>query len=319
MSTTAGAPTPAGPHWASIGESTFVLGIRVLWAIHRLLGRLPFLLCLYPVVLWYWATHRLAREASLQYLGRLQAATGALGRPPRLMDSMRHFLSFADTLMDKLLAISGRYDLSRVQVQGRELLREQAASGRGALIVTAHVGCLELCRALAERDGGGFALTVLVHTAHAQRFNRLLQRLDPHSRVRLLQVTEVDASTAVMLDECIERGELVAIVGDRVPVTLSKTVTVPFLGQDAPFPLGAYVLASLLRCPLFFMGCVRVRTGHLVRFERLAGQVTLPRGKRDAALRELAGAYVQQLESMVTLSPFDWFNFFPFWDQAHGQ
>jgi len=305
-------------HWASIGENTFVAGIRVLWAVHRVLGRLPFRLCLYPVVLGYWLASGLARRSSLQYLQRMEAAHGVLGHAPGWRDTLRHFFSFAETLLDKLLAISGRYRFEQVRVEGRELLQAQARSGRGALIVTAHVGCLELCRALGEQDGG-FGLTVLVHTLHAQRFNALLQRLDPGSKVRLLQVTEVDASTAVLLQECIERGELVAIVGDRVPVRHSKTVSVPFLGVEAPFPVGAYVLAALLRCPLFFMGCVRQPGGHLVRFEQLAEAVTLPRKDREAALRSLAVAYVQRLEALVLRSPFDWFNFFPFWDQAHGR
>jgi predicted LPLAT superfamily acyltransferase len=308
----------AAAHWASIGESTFVAGIRVLWAVHRVLGRLPFRLCLYPVVFCYWLGSGLARRASLQYLQRIEAAHGVLGYQPTWRDTLRHFLSFAETLLDKLLAISGRYRFDRVQVEGRELLQAQRQSGRGALLVTAHVGCLELCRVLGEKDGD-FGLTVLVHTLHAQRFNALLQRLDPGSRVRLLQVTEVDASTAVMLQQCIERGELVAIVGDRVPVRESKTVTVPFLGVDAPFPVGAYVLAALLRCPLFFMGCVRQGAGHLVRFERLADSVSLPRKDREGALRALALGYVQRLEALVMRSPFDWFNFFPFWDQAHGR
>jgi predicted LPLAT superfamily acyltransferase len=305
-------------HWASIGETTFVAGIRVLWVVHRVLGRLPFRLCLWPVVLVYWVCSGSARRASLQYLQRIEAAHHVLGRKPGWRDTLRHFLSFGETLLDKLLAISGRYRFERLQVEGREALQAQVRSGRGALIVTAHVGCLELCRALADRDGQGFALTVLVHTLHAQRFNRLLQRLDPGSGVRLRQVTEVDASTAVTLAECIERGELVAIVGDRVPVRASKTVTLPFLGAEAPFPVGAYVLASLLKCPLFFMGCVRDGEGHLVRFERLAEQVTLPRAQRDGAIRVLATAYVQRLEALLRRSPFDWFNFFAFWDQAHG-
>jgi predicted LPLAT superfamily acyltransferase len=305
-------------HWASLGETTFVAGIRLLWAVHRVLGRLPFRLCLWPVAFVYWACGGGARRASLQYLQRIERTHHVLGRAPNAFDTLRHFVSFGETLLDKLLAISGRYGFDRVQVEGREALQAQLRSGRGAMIVTAHVGCLELCRALAERDGQDLALTVLVHTLHAQRFNRLLQRLDPAGRVRLLQVSEVDASTAVTLADCIERGELVAIVGDRVPVRASKTVSLPFLGVEAPFPVGAYVLASLLKCPLFFMGCVRQGRSHLVRFERLAEQVTLPRAQREGALRAIAMTYVQRLEALLQRAPFDWFNFFAFWDQAHG-
>jgi predicted LPLAT superfamily acyltransferase len=302
-------------HWASLSENTFVAGTWLLWGVYRVFGRALFRVCLYPVVACYWVANPSARAASLQYLQRVQVAYGVIGHAPGWRDTLRHLFSFADTLLDKLLAISARYPFERVRCEGLDAVRQTLDGGRGAIIVTAHVGCLELCRALA-REHGEIALTVLVHTVHAERFNRILQRLDPGSRVRLLQVTEVSAATAVLLRDSIERGELVAIVGDRVPVHPSKTTTLPFLGVDAPLPVGAYVLAALLQCPLIFMACVREGAGHVVVCERLADKVELPRGRRDEALREMAQRYVRSLEAIVRRAPFDWFNFFPFWDQG---
>jgi len=302
-------------HWATLGENTFVAGTWLLWGVYRVFGRALFRLCLYPVVVWYWAASPVARAASLEYLQRVQAFHGVIGHTPGWRDTLRHFLSFAETLLDKLLAISGRYPFERVRLEGADAVRSTMASGLGAVIVTAHVGCLELCRALADRDGG-FALTILVHTAHAEKFNRVLQRLDPGSRVRLLQVSEVGAATAVLLSDCIERGELVAIVGDRVPVRTNRTTTLPFLGVDAQLPVGAYVLAALLQCPLFFMGCVREGAGHVMVYEQLADRVELPRGRRDEAVHKVAQCYARSLEALVRRAPFEWFNFFPFWDQG---
>jgi predicted LPLAT superfamily acyltransferase len=307
--------TPSARHWASLGENTFVAGTWLLWGVYRVFGRALFRVCLFPVVVWYWAASPRARAASLEYLQRVQAVYGVIGHAPGWRDTLRHFLSFAETLLDKLLAISGRYPFQRVRLEGADAVLRTMASGRGALIVTAHVGCLELCRAFADRDGR-FALTVLVHTAHAERFNRILQRLDPGSRVRLMQVSEVGAATAVLLSDCIARGELVAIVGDRVPVHTDRTTTLPFLGVDAQLPIGAYVLAALLQCPLFFMGCVREAGGHVMVYEHLADRVELPRGHRDEALREMAQRYARSLEAIVRRAPFEWFNFFPFWDQG---
>ena len=43
-----------GQHWAEIGESTSVGGILLLCAVHRWLGRWPFRVCVYPVVLVHW-------------------------------------------------------------------------------------------------------------------------------------------------------------------------------------------------------------------------------------------------------------------------
>jgi predicted LPLAT superfamily acyltransferase len=301
-------------HWAEIGESTFAAGIWILYGVHRVLGRFPLRVLLYPVVLYYWLTQPVARRASLEYLQRMQQAHAAIGAPPGRRHSLRHFRSFAETIVDKTLAFSGRYRFEGVRFTGREAMDALIARGQGAILMTAHMGCLELCQASAGRQPG-LKLTVLVHTRHAERFNRVLRRLNPDCPVKLLQVTEVDAATAVMLAGRVAAGEFVAIAGDRVPVTASKTARAMFLGHEAPFPVGAYVLASLIKCPLFLLGCVRTSQGHLVHFEQLAERIDLPRAQRAEILAHLAALFARRVEALLVRSPYDWFNFFPFWAQ----
>jgi len=306
------------PHWAEIGESGFVCGIWLLFWVHRVFGRWPFRLCLYPIVFLHWYGKPALRRASRQYLRRLEGATGALGHPPGIRDGLRHVGLFAETMLDKLLAVSGSYPFAQVKVEGRELIREAQPDGRGAVIVTAHTGCLELCRVLGENKAG-IKLNVLVHTRHAEQFNRVLRRLNPDNDLNLMEVSEVGPATAVLLAEKVEAGEYVAIAGDRVPVFASQTVAVDFLGEPAPFPVGPYVLASLLKCRLLALGCVHEGLGYRLRFSLLADRVVLPRGRRAAAMAEYAAAYAAELTAMLVRSPYDWFNFFPFWDQAHAK
>jgi len=305
----------AGRHWADLAESSFVGGLWFLYYVHRFLGRLPFRLCLYPVVFYYWATRTLARRASRQYLERIEAAHGVIGSTPGWSHELRHFASFAETILDKTLALSGRYRFDNVSFHGREPIKAMIREGQGGIFLTAHVGCLELCQATAERQPG-LKLNVLVHTKHAERWNRMLRRLDPDAGIRLLQVSEFDVSTAMDLSQRVARGEFVAIAGDRTPVTASKTVRTNFLGHAADFPIGGYILASLIKCPLYLMVCVRTDTGHAVHFEHLADRIELPRARREAILIEYATRYAQCVEHHLAQAPYDWFNFFPFWEEA---
>jgi predicted LPLAT superfamily acyltransferase len=316
-STQARAASPR--HWASLGEGTFVAGMWALYALYRIGGRLPFRIVLYPVVLWYWLSHPAARRASLEYLVRLQSATGAVvpaGRQPGRRESIRHFLSFAETILDKMLALGGRYRFDRVRFTGRESVSARVRAGQGGLLVTAHMGCLEMCQAAGE-SVPGLKLTVLVHTVHAARFNRVLARLAPERRVELMQVTEISPATAVLLAERVARGEWVAIAGDRVPVAAGRAsaVDVPFLGHAAPFPTGAYVLASLLKCPLYLLACIRQGDAHEVVFDCLAEEVRLPRADRTGACARLATEFARRLENLLARAPYEWFNFFSYWDQ----
>lgn len=302
-------------HWARVGEATCTSGIWLFYGLHALLGRRALRVLLWPVVLFYGLTQPRARRASRDYLQRLRRAHGVPPGAPGWRQWLRHLMSFAETLLDKLLATAGRYPEERVRLEGQEVVDALLATGQGALLVTAHVGCLELCQALAGRLPG-LKLTVLVHTRHAERFQAILRRLDPANQVELLQVTDVSAATAVDLERRVRDGGFVAIAGDRVPVGGGRVARVPFLGAPAAFPVGAYILANLIGCPLLFLGCVRDGDGHVVRFESLADRVQLPRPAREAALHGWTALFAQRLEALLVRAPYDWFNFYSFWDDA---
>ena len=70
------------------------------------------------------------------------------------------------------------------------------------------MGCLELMQ-MAARWREGLRVTILVHTAHAQQFNRILARLNPQATVRLLQVTDFSPAMAMALvDRTLRAREL---------------------------------------------------------------------------------------------------------------
>lgn len=295
-------------HWSRIGESTFVAGVWVLFGVYRLFGRWPFRVLLLPVVAWYWATRGVARRSSREYLGRL----GDRHRSSSFM----HVFRFADTLLDKLVATSGKLPRMTTQFDGAETIEAMLASGRGGLFLTAHMGCLEALQAAAGLHAG-FRINILVHTAHAERFNRILGRLNPSGHVRLLQVTALGPGLALDLAHRVAAGEFLAIAADRVPLQGDRLVRVPFLGREAPFPAGPYLVASLLQCPVFTLTCTRAADGdgYEARITPFAERVVLPRSSREAALSGYAARFAGTLEAACRHSPYDWFNFYPFWDQ----
>ena len=299
-------------HWAALGETTFVGGTWFLYAVYRVLGRLPFRLCLYPVVLAWWLGSGDARRASLDYLRRVQATEHVFPREPGMRESLRHFLLFAETLLDKMLAIGGRYPCKRIAMSGHEPMLAAAQAGRGGIIVTAHMGCLELMQ-VAARGRAGFRVTILVHTAHARQFNRILARLDPEAGVQLLQVGEFSPAMAMLLADRVAAGEFVAIAADRVPVTGDRVCHAEFLGTQACFPAGPWLVASLLRCPVWGMSCLHDGDGYRARIDLLRGQVRLPRGTRQQALDACAATFADWLTACLRQSPHDWFNFYDFW------
>ena len=311
-------------HWSETGEKTSTAGITVLLALFQLGGRTLFHLSLWPVIVFYWLVSPTARHASRTYLTHMARVRGT--RPPSAFSSLAHLVRFADTILDKLLAVSGFFSAKDLAVEGLEGLFEDP---RGALLVTAHTGCLELCQFIGEaRLAGDETLArrhvyVLTHTVHAVRFNALIAKLNPKFAVRHLQVSDVDPQTAVELSELIDAGHWVVIVADRTPIGSNAALTVPFLGEEAPVAMGPFLLAVLLKCPVWSMICTRQTAPesaahYRVDFAKLFEGGAVPRSRRSAVIRETALAWVRQLEAALVKSPIDWFNFFDFWHPAQS-
>jgi predicted LPLAT superfamily acyltransferase len=226
---------------------------------------------------------------------------------------MRHFAAFAEAILDKLLLWGGLFPVDGTVFHGEKQMIAAIAAKRGGLLICSHLGNLELCRVLSKRRAG-LKLNVLVHTKHAQAFNRMLAQLDPDSQLNLMQVSEMSPATAMLLNQKVEQGEFVVIAGDRIPVSPNpRVVSAPFLGAAAPFPIGPYVLASLLKCPAYLLFSMQTPRGPEVHFELFRESIRLPRARRDDALAELVTDYAARLEHFCRRAPLQWFNFYDFW------
>lgn len=303
----------AARHWAAVEENSLLWGIRALVWVYRLFGRWVFRLFLRPVVSYYFIAGRLARESSRDYLRHLAGFYPELGIGSGLWQSYRHFLSFGETLLDKIVVWTGNITPEQVDFPNRQLLLDLIDQKRGAMLLSGHIGNLEICQAIAMMRGH-IHLNILVHTKHAEKFNRLLGSRGS-ATIQLIQVTELSPAIAISLQEKIERGEFLVMVGDRVPVQGSRTVSASFLGEDAEFPQGPYLLASLLRCPVFTLFCFPVDGRFKIHLEPFAASIRIPRGdpQRSQALAALARQYAERLEAYCRIAPLQWFNFYPYW------
>ncbi|MBY5970184.1 glycosyl transferase [Halomonas denitrificans] len=297
-------------HWATIGERGTLGGMLFMVWLRRF-GDWPFQLVLWPVILWYYLTHRTARRASQDYLSRLDPPLA--GHPVRLRArSVRHFLCFGRSLMDKVAAWNGEYPPSRLSGAGVSHFTKAVDEGQGGLIVVAHHGNLDIVNALSECHPA-LDLIVIMHTPNARKFNALLERATGRRRPEILEVNEISPSSAQRLDARIRAGGFVVIAADRVPPRQGRTRELDFLDAKAPFPEGPFLLASLLRCRVYRLACVRQSDGFLVDFDLLDDASQVGRRERAAWISAAMQRHCSDLAWRVQRHPLQWFNFFPFW------
>lgn len=306
--------------WLDVAERGTVAGIWFFVWLSTTFGRGLSRLVLRFVVFYYVLAHRSLRRVSAEYLTRVHG-TATFGMV------YRHVLRFAEAALDRAFIVRGKLDHFEVTRTGHEHLRALVAAGRGAILLGAHLGSFEAMRMQGDRHG--LRINFLGYFKNARMLNSALQALNPAATARFIPIEGSSFEFVLRVKERIEAGELIAVMGDRVgPSTPSssgsRVATVDFLGGKADFPTGAYVLASLLKCPVVLtFGLYRSPDRYELYCEPFAEEVRLPRGgghgaagegsEREAALQEYAQRFASRLEHFVRLAPDNWFNFYEFW------
>ena len=291
--------------WSTQPERGNATLVRLMVWIVRRLGWLAVRLLL-PITAWFYLFSREARLASRSYLSRV------LDRPVGPGDVFRHMFTFASVILDSVYLLSGRTDLFTIDVTGLEHLNAVIESGRGCLLLGGHLGSFDVLRRVAEK--APVPVKALMFRANAGALTCLLERLDPALAACIIEIGDIHAMLRV--HEAVAGGAVVGILADRCPRG-SRSIPAPFFGEPAAFPMGPFVLAGSLGVPvLTFHG---VRTGprrYDIRFAPFAEQVVLRRATRQADLVAYVARYAAWLETGCRAYPFNWFNFYPFWERA---
>jgi predicted LPLAT superfamily acyltransferase len=294
--------------WRKIPEAGTVLGIRFLVLCARVFGRTITGWFLYIIAFYYALIRPVVRRASRDYLRRI-------GEPAGFWNVVRHIHTFARVSLDRLFFVTGKLKSFEFEQKNHDKLMQAAKSGRGVILLGAHLGSFEVMRARAKDFS--VPINVVVDFTNAERVNAVLRSLAPDMDTRLISLGTDPLHAMLEIRAAIDRGELVAILGDRLPdarTGATRIVKSQFLGAEASFPAGPWLLAHTLRCPVYFVAGVYSRPNHYaLHFEFLADEVRLDRHERAAALARYSQAYASMLESYVRSAPLNWFNFFDFW------
>jgi len=312
-------PTKAAGRWEEFAERGTLGALRWMARFYALLGRRLSRAMLHPIAVYFFVRERAARGTSRRYLERVWAhpegRRNLRGRPGFFAPYWHHH-EFALQVLDRMVLWGHGLSELRMDHQGSEHLFALKREGRGGILLGAHLGSFDMPRQLA--GGHGLVLNVVMFTAHGERINRFFKSLDPTSQMRVLSLDPGSPSTAFEIKACLDRGELVGILADRLPAGGRDTpIRIDFLGRPMAFPLSPFRLACLLGVPVFLSLCVRKGDAHYEAMVRPIGHVAkVPRQDRDKAAAELARAWVQGLEQVCLKHPYQWFNFYDTWEQA---
>ncbi len=220
------------------------------------------------------AVLRLARE-SYQHLGR----------------------AFIETALLNSLGKDGLQKLVET-VEGWEEIEEVMSKGKGAVLVTGHIGNWELAGAYVAARG--VPLDAIVRGMANPLFDAYLN----HTREAIGMTIVHDSEAVRRTPRSLRAGRAVAFVADQGVMGLASTF-VPFFGRPAKTPRGAAVFALRFNVPVVFVVALRQPNG---RYRIVVERIEAPQtGDRERDVDAIVARFTQHLEKWVRAVPAQYF------------
>lgn len=291
--------------WQSRPEAGTRSGLKFIAVFARYLGRRPLLWLLYPITAYFFLIRRPERAASRQYLGRV------LGREARTYDVFRHFYAFARMTADRFFFLTDQAHKVPVEFVGGPEAQAVVDQARGGIFLAAHLGSFEAARVVGAALGG-MDLRIVLDQQIGGRFVEVMRQINLDLVNNMIDAGQDGVGLGLAIGDALKERAWIGFLADRRR-TADRVETLPFLGHDAAFPAGPYLIAATFRAPIICTFCRLTESGYEVHCEVLSDGVRLARKDRAQGLRDLAARYVERLEHHVRAAPYSWFNFYDFW------
>ncbi|HEV7839515.1 MAG TPA: lysophospholipid acyltransferase family protein [Gemmatimonadaceae bacterium] len=183
-------------------------------------------------------------------------------------------------------------------VEGWPLIDEVMSQGKGAVMVTGHIGNWELAGAYVAARG------VPLDAIARGMANPLFDTFLNHTREQMGMTIVHDSEAVRRTPRSLRAGRAVAFVADQGVLGLASTF-VPFFGRPAKTPRGAAVFALRFDVPVLFIVALRKPNGrYRLIVERIEAEDT---GNRDKDVDTIVARFTERLEKWVRVVPEQYF------------
>jgi predicted LPLAT superfamily acyltransferase len=289
--------------WLDHKERSYAWVLKLMLWFAVTFGRRLSRIWLYPITLYYLCFSRITKKASIKFLGRV------LSRKINYRDIYRHYHFFASVFLDRVFILNDGGEDLEIKVYGKPVIWD--THGKGCLLFGSHLGSFEVVRAYGLSNLG-FSPKILMNDGSTANTNTILNCLNPEIAKSIIQIG--DPHSLLQVKEAVSEGQMVALLADRV-FQNEKSVSCDFLGQKARFPSGPVTLAGILKVPvILFFGIYKGGNRYEIHFEKLADEIRLAGKDDEQSKQEWMQKYADRLAHYSRQDPFNWFNFFDYWE-----
>lgn len=292
---------PDNAKWEGRSRGT-PLGYRIFVGLLKF-GGLKAAYALLPFVTYYYRLCMKQATRPLYYLytqrlGYSAAETAGLIK--------KNLIIFGQTLIDKIAVLSGVGGQLTFTHEGVENIEQLVKDGKGGVLISAHLGNWEVAGHMLERVEA--PINIVMYDGEGEQLKAYMEQFDKKRSFNIIFIKE-DQSHIYEMSAALNRNELICLHADRFRPG-NRTMTHAFLGEEALFPAGPFILASKLKAPVCFVFAFKETNFHY-HFYAFPGKTYEGRG--TTGMERMLGDYVVLLEKMLKKYPHQWFNYYDFW------
>lgn len=220
-----------------------------------------------------------------------------------------NYYVFGQTLLDKIVVMAGIENRFTYHFDGEENLSAMVENGKGGILISGHVGNWEAAGHLLKRLNT--RVNVVMYDGEHERIKSYMNQVTGGRNFNAIIIRD-DMSHVYEIGEALQKNELICLHADRF-LEGNKTRSFSFLGDDARFPTGPFIIAATFRVPVSIVFAFKESDMHYHFF----GSGLLIRNEDEtkaAFIDRLMSRFVMDLQEKVNQYPQQWFNYYNFWE-----
>jgi predicted LPLAT superfamily acyltransferase len=291
------------PGWQGKSKAN-TLGYRIFVFVLKTFGVWPAYFILRFVAFYYFLFSAQSSKAIINFYRK------GLGysKVKSLVKLYLNYFTFGQTLIDKIAVMSDIPTNFTFNFEGEEHLREMVAQKKGGLLLSAHAGNWEAAGHLLKRLET--KINIVMYDGEVAQIKEYLNEVTGEKTFNIIPIKD-DLSHIYKINEALSANELVCIHSDRF-LSENKTLSANFLGSNARFPEGPFLLALRLQVPVAYVFAFKEKKKHYHFYSTELKQFNKSKGD---SLQSILNDFTLNFEKMVKIYPEQWFNYYDFWNQ----
>ena len=223
------------------------------------------------------------------------------------LGTYRNYYNLGQALIDKVAIMAGIKTNFTFEFEGEAHLHTMISGKKGGLLLSGHLGNWEAAGHLLKRLNT--RIHIVMFDGEDAQIKEYIDSVTGPKNFNVILVKN-DLSHIYKISEALSMNEVVCMHADRF-LPGNKTLTTNFFGQPAKFPEGPFILALKLKAPVVFVYAFKEGSNHYHLYSTDIKQYSSASGD---TMQSILSEYAVSMEEMTKKYPYQWFNYYNFWD-----